>query len=182
MKFLEWAGHWFATLNTKFKRMLFRLESHVGSVIHLGITLVGTLFPSLVSLLFLLPYGKQNLDIFWQNGEFYLYSAALSTQAIYVSGRTILENAGKIKRSLFLVALSVVLLVVSSLCYMNYLSSSFINSPEWPFSPVFLLSSSAVLFLASIFLFYSSDRNSHQDGSIKGEYEEGKQDIVDGLQ
>ena len=166
--------------SAKLHRASFWVASRLGSVVYLVVNLIGTLAPLWLTALVFLGFHKlKDPSVFWQNGEFYLYSAALSTQTFYVAAASIIQNRGELKKSLVYMGMSGLLIAISASLYTAYLSSHLINDPNWIFAPSYVLVSSTLLFFFSLGFFYASDRDSREETSIKEQYEEGKLEIED---
>lgn len=159
----------------KFSRAWFWVKARLGSIIYLVVSLVGTLAPLWLTALVFLGFHKlQDPSVFWQNGEFYLYSAALSTQTFYVAASSVMEGRGHLVKSIFYMGVSGLLVAISAALYTSFFSSHLIADPNWTFAPSYVLLTSTILFVLSLLFFYQSDRDSRQDQSVKERYEEGK--------
>lgn len=115
--------------------------------------LFGTTLPFIVTAILSTGYGKwPGMSYFYQSGDFYIYSAAFSAQALYFLNTNDNQKKGNGK---FLSFFALSILIVSSFIYSSLVTTK-LNSSLITLTSGFLSLSSVLLLLFSLILFYSS--------------------------
>lgn len=119
------------------------------------VALTAELLPMWIAAALLLFYGVwRGLSFFWINGEFYLYAVVFSAQAIYLFMKYISTyNDAKNAKVIFMIAISIIVLILSSIYYAASITSTLISIDPQPNSIFIGFSSIALLLSATIFLF-----------------------------
>lgn len=137
------------------------------------ITLFGNLLPLLLGLLFYAANINQwtGWDIFYGDGQFYLYSASLLTSSVYIFFTFKIRNTG-LNSILFFI--SSFLLLIVSIFYAFKLADSNNNEP-------FLRYSSILVFITTIGIYYYSNLVNQKNVDVVQSQKEGVKKILDNL-
>tara|TARA_R110002096_G_scaffold28203_10_gene85649 strand:- start:3301 stop:3750 length:450 start_codon:yes stop_codon:yes gene_type:complete len=149
------------------------MKEHLQTIVFCFVSLVGNLLPLLLGLLFNVANYKTwaGWNVFFIDGQFYLYSASLLTASAYIFYTYKVKNTDS--NSLLLLVTSLLILIVSML-YAWKLSNS--NNDI-----MFVKYSSIVLFSVTLFLYYFSNLRSHRKIDIVASQKRGVQDILNQL-
>jgi hypothetical protein len=132
-----------------------RLTQYRGPAAYFIWTVIASLVPLWLGVLLLFAYGKWagEWELFYENGEFYLYSTAYLAHAIYVLRKKKAEEGGM---HFLLTLTAALLLVVVAALYASLNTSQVIFAQTNSFTPEFLRQSSLFLFgLSLLFSLYA---------------------------
>lgn len=141
---------------------------HKNTVTFIIINLFGSLMPLWLGALLLIAFSKwTGGSVFWNDGEFYLYSAALFTQSAYI-----LLNYKSKNYDWFAILswLSIIILVISAVLFSGLTTSlAIFESEKSQFNQVFLRKTSTWAFIISVMIFYVASyvQNYDQDLGMK---------------
>ena len=133
------------------------VKQNATAIVSFTVAVLGAMIPIWLGALFLIGYGKwQGWSFFWQGGEFYIYSAAFSTQALYLLLNYIITSSDKKNpKVLALFALSAIVMFVSGALYGSTITSEIISGQN--FNPGFLTITSIILLALSLFFVYGAE-------------------------
>lgn len=149
------------------------MRDHKETIVFCVVNLVGNLLPLLLGLL----YYTANLDkwtgwnIFYGDGQFYLYSASLLTSSAYIYYTYKIRNTDW---NSMLLLLSGVLILAVSVFYAWKLADSNNNIK-------FIRNSSVVVFASTLLLYYYSNLLSNKKIDVIAAQKKGVQEILDKL-
>ena len=149
------------------------MKEHTETIVFCTVSLLGNLLPLLLGLL----YYAANLDswtgwnIFYGDGQFYLYSASLLTSSAYIFYTYKVRNTDW--NSILLLVTAILMLTVS-IFYAWKLAGSNNNL-------LFVRNSSVVVFLSTLFLYYYSNLMSNKKIDVVAAQKKGVQEILDKL-
>ena len=128
-------------------------KCHKNTITFAVINLFGSLMPLWLGALLLVAFSKWTTgDVFWNDGEFYLYSAALFTQSAFV-----LFNYKRKNYDIYsiLAWVSVVVLVMSAVLFSGLTTSlEIFHSEKTQFDEDFLKKTSIGAFILAVLIFY----------------------------
>ncbi|MFY0599320.1 MAG: hypothetical protein JXR03_06585 [Cyclobacteriaceae bacterium] len=143
----------------------FDSRCHKNTITFAIINLFGSLLPLWLGALLLVAFSKWTTgSVFWNNGEFYLYSAALFTQSAYV-----LFSYKKKNYDLFsiLAWVSVIVLIISAVLFSGLTTSlEIFQNEKAQFNKEFLRDTSMTAFCVSVLIFYFSSYLQNYDQEI----------------
>jgi hypothetical protein len=149
------------------------MKEHTETIVFCIVSLLGNLLPLLLGLLFY----TANLDswtgwnIFYGDGQFYLYSASLLTSSAYIFYTYKVRNTDW--NSILLLATGILILTVS-IFYAWKLAESNNNL-------LFVRNSSVVVFIFTLVLYYYSNLLSNKKIDVIAAQKKGVQEILDKL-
>jgi len=141
-------------MNYKFKsivRAVFNGKCHEYTFVYVFYNVVISLLPLIVGICFILLNKWQGWSFFWENGEFYIYSAVFMGLSLFT-----LQNLGIKKNNSFALLLnlvSVVCLGLSITAYVTIIYNKIIGNIP-PLVGDIVDITSWILFSCSIFIFY----------------------------
>ena len=149
------------------------MKDHKEAFFFSVVSLLGNLMPLLLGLLFYAANINQwtGLNIFYEDGQFYLYSASLLTSSGYIFFTYKIRNTGW---NSILFFFSSFLLLVVSIFYAFKLADSNNNEP-------FILYSSMTVFIITIAIYYYSNLVNQKKVDVVKTQKEGVQEILDNL-
>lgn len=149
------------------------MKEHKETTVFFLVSLFGNLLPLLLGLLYYTA-NKDELtgwNIFYDAGQFYLYSASLLTSSAYVYYTYKVRNTDW--RSILLLVSGILILTVSVLYAWKLADSN--NDVE------FVKNSSMIVFTITIILYYHSNLLSNKKIDVIGAQKKGVQEILDKL-
>ncbi|MCU0344647.1 MAG: hypothetical protein MUF28_12595 [Ignavibacterium sp.] len=150
-------------------------ETHKNTITAYIINLAGSLMPLWLSALLFFAFDRWlGWGVFFDNGEFYLYSAALITPSAYILFTYKQKNYDPLA---ILFWISILILIISAVLFTAITATqSLTNKLIISINPSFLSYSSIIIFLFSIVVFYIANytQNSRIDIGEKHRQEIGK--------
>lgn len=149
------------------------MKEHKETIVFCLVSLLGNLLPLLLGLLYYTANSDswEGWDLFYGDGQFYLYSASLLTSSAYIFYTYKVRNADWTSIRLLITG---VLILVVSIFYAWKLAESNNNV-------LFVRNSSVIVFVFTLMLYYSSNLMSNQKIDVVAAQKKGVQDILDQL-
>ncbi|AIN49920.1 hypothetical protein MED134_15751 [Dokdonia sp. MED134] len=146
------------------------MKEHQQTAVFCIVSLIGNLLPLLLGLLFYVANSNawEGWNIFFTDGQFYLYSASLLTASAYIFYTYKVRNTDL---NSVLLLVSGLLILVVSLFYAWKLSNTNNNIG-------FVKSSSGILFIVTLVLYYYSNLLSHRKIDVIASQKQGVEDIL----
>lgn len=146
-------------------------KQNITAFVSFAVAIVGAMMPIWLGALLLFGYNQwKGWSIFWEGGEFYLYSAAFSTQAIYLLLNYIITTGDRKNwKAILLIAFSIFVMLVSAALYSSAVTSSITS--EASLNQNFLTLSSMILLVMSLlFVFGAEVYNGKKAPDVAEEY------------
>ena len=146
------------------------MKEHQETLIFCFVSLFGNLLPLLLGLLFYVANINQweGWNIFFVDGQFYLYSASLLTSSAYIFYTYKIRNTDL---NSILLLITGILILIGSLLYAWKLAKSNNNI-------VFVKYSSAILFAITLLLYYYSNLLNNRKIDVIASQKKGVEDIL----